>query len=172
MAIKLTRSQLQSLRPCALERRIALYGRRRSLTASQALAAGASVHDILWVAGKLKLKLKAECVTFSVRAACPRSAQRRRPPLHSRGRGVARQPVRGDAGARSGNGGKGADIGQRGLDRMASGDGCGFHQGFPGRGSRSYPSRTFREGGLGVGRRRGVQGPGARPLRAIRLVAS
>jgi hypothetical protein len=67
MTTKLTYAQLADLDPCGLEGRKALWGRRKALTAVQALEAGASVEDILWVAGRLGRKDL--CVRFSLMCA-------------------------------------------------------------------------------------------------------
>lgn len=67
MARKLTFEQLAALNPCNLSGRKALFGRRKALTVKQALAAGATVHNILWVAGQLGHKT--EIVEFTCRAA-------------------------------------------------------------------------------------------------------
>lgn len=65
--VSITRDDLIAMNPCDLEQRLALFGRRKSLNARQALGAGASVSDLLWVAGQLGLK--AQLVTFALRAA-------------------------------------------------------------------------------------------------------
>ena len=67
MTIKLTREQLTALDPCDLDVRLQLFGRRKSLTARQALDAGATVADLLWVLGKLGRKR--ECVLFALGCA-------------------------------------------------------------------------------------------------------
>lgn len=51
--ISITRDELVALEPCDLEQRLALFGRRKSLTAKQAFAAGATISDLRWVAGRL-----------------------------------------------------------------------------------------------------------------------
>lgn len=65
--IKLTYAQLAALQPCALESRKTLFGKRKTLTAAQALAAGASIPDLLWVAGRLGRKDL--CVKFALACA-------------------------------------------------------------------------------------------------------
>jgi hypothetical protein len=67
MTIKLTREHLTALDPCDLDVRLQLFGRRKSLTARQALDAGATVADLLWVLGKLGRKR--ECVLFALGCA-------------------------------------------------------------------------------------------------------
>jgi hypothetical protein len=51
----LTRAALIDMKPCDLSERLALFGDADSLTTEQALAAGATVDDILWIAGRLRL---------------------------------------------------------------------------------------------------------------------
>ena len=58
MTIAVTPDQLAAMQPCNLDRRLALFGRRKSLNAKQALKAGVSIRDILWVAGRLGHKDK------------------------------------------------------------------------------------------------------------------
>lgn len=58
---------LIDMQPCDLSKRLALFGERKRLTVRQALKAGASVSDILWVAGRLKLR--DQIVEFAKRAA-------------------------------------------------------------------------------------------------------
>lgn len=53
MTFKLTRAELTALGPCDLDAALALFGRRESVTARQALDAGATVSDLLWVLGAL-----------------------------------------------------------------------------------------------------------------------
>ena len=65
-AIRLTRAQVVALGPCS-ESRIPKFGRRKTMTASQALDAGASVDDLLWVAGRLGRKDL--CVRFALACA-------------------------------------------------------------------------------------------------------
>jgi len=67
MTITLTPEQLAAMEPCGLTDRLAMFGRRKSMGVKQALAAGATVRDILWVAGRLGLKDK--CVRFALLAA-------------------------------------------------------------------------------------------------------
>lgn len=65
--IRITPGGLLALKPCDPQRHLALFGLRESLTVKQALAAGATVSDLLWVAGKLGLKT--ECVRFALACA-------------------------------------------------------------------------------------------------------
>ena len=62
-AITLTRAEVEALKPCSLDRLDVFEGRDR-LNAREALEAGASVSDLLWVAGRLGLKW--EIVRFAV----------------------------------------------------------------------------------------------------------
>lgn len=64
---RLTKVHLISLGPCALDRRLKLFGGAKSLTASQALQRGFTASDILWVAGKLGRGL--DCVRAAIRFA-------------------------------------------------------------------------------------------------------
>ena len=66
--LKVTIEELRALNPCDLDARLALFGRRKALTVTQAVEAGATVEDILWVAGRLGHKER--CVRFAV--ACAR----------------------------------------------------------------------------------------------------
>ncbi|SKB49901.1 hypothetical protein [Sphingopyxis flava] len=54
----LTKDELIALNPCSLEDRLALFGKRDRLTVRQAIRAGATVSDILWVARRLNLRDK------------------------------------------------------------------------------------------------------------------
>ena len=63
----ITLDQLIVWKPCDLSTRKALFASRANLSVSQALDAGATVSDILWVAEKLELTL--ECVVFATRCA-------------------------------------------------------------------------------------------------------
>jgi hypothetical protein len=65
--IRLTRNQLIEFSPCDLEEHLAKFGKRKSLTARQALEAGFTVFDLLWVAGRLNLTL--QCVAFAINCA-------------------------------------------------------------------------------------------------------
>ena len=67
MTLSVTRDELTAMQPCGLEERLKLFGRRESLNTKQALAAGVSISDVLWVAGKLGHKR--ECVLFALRCA-------------------------------------------------------------------------------------------------------
>ena len=71
MPVTITRDQLAAMKPCVLDKRLALFGKRKSLTVGQALKAGATVRDVLWVAGRLGLK--AECAAFAL--ACARRVE-------------------------------------------------------------------------------------------------
>lgn len=66
-AVTLTREELTAMNPCGLDGRLALFGRRRKMDVRQALAAGATVSNILWVAGRLGLGK--ECAHFAEAAA-------------------------------------------------------------------------------------------------------
>ena len=55
MPITITRDQLTDMDPCDLDARLALFGKRKRLSVTQALKAGATTRDILWVAGRLGL---------------------------------------------------------------------------------------------------------------------
>jgi hypothetical protein len=68
--IKLTYDEVVALRPCSLSR-IPRFGRRKTLSAKQALELDVSISDLLWVAGKLGLKK--ECVQFAL--LCAQRAQ-------------------------------------------------------------------------------------------------
>ena len=65
MTIKLTPVELAALGPC--KDYTHLFGRRRSMTATQAIKAGASLSDLLWVARRLGLKT--QCVRFDLACA-------------------------------------------------------------------------------------------------------
>jgi hypothetical protein len=56
MTISITRDQLAAMNPCDAESRLKMFGRRKTMNVKQALAAGATISDILWVAGQLGLK--------------------------------------------------------------------------------------------------------------------
>lgn len=66
-ALSITRDELLAFNPCGGADRLALFGRRKSLTAAQALKAGASVRDVLWVVGRMGRKDL--CVRFALAAA-------------------------------------------------------------------------------------------------------
>lgn len=68
MPLSLTRDELTALEPCDLPGKLALFGRRWRMTAAQALEAGASIDDLLWVAGRMDRKDL--CVRFAL--ACTR----------------------------------------------------------------------------------------------------
>jgi predicted lipid-binding transport protein (Tim44 family) len=61
--VTITRDQLISFNPCDLDERLALFGTRKSMGVRAAIKAGASVSDILWIAGQLGLA--AECAEFA-----------------------------------------------------------------------------------------------------------
>lgn len=67
MALRVSRDELLAFGPCDPDRRVALFGRRKYLTASQALDAGATIEDVLWVAGRLGRKDL--CVRFALLCA-------------------------------------------------------------------------------------------------------
>jgi len=58
-----TLDDILALRPCDPDRRRALFADARTLTAREALERGATVQDLLWVAGKMGRK--AGCVRFA-----------------------------------------------------------------------------------------------------------
>lgn len=58
MTIRLTYAELEAMGPCSPSERKALWGGRKYLTPELAFAAGASLNDLLWVAGKLGLKVQ------------------------------------------------------------------------------------------------------------------
>jgi hypothetical protein len=67
MALTITKETLASFQPCDLDKRLAMFGRRKSLNVAQAVAAGATVDDILWVAGRMG---RADlCVRFALLCA-------------------------------------------------------------------------------------------------------
>lgn len=66
-AISVTRDQLAAMNPCGLDDRIKLFGRRKTMTAALAFEAGATIHDLLWVAQRLGHKDK--CVKFALACA-------------------------------------------------------------------------------------------------------
>lgn len=51
--MRITKDQLCDMEPCDLERRLALFGDQKTLTAKEALERGATVDDVLWVLGRL-----------------------------------------------------------------------------------------------------------------------
>ena len=63
----ITFDQLIAWKPCELNTRKALFASSANLSVSQALDAGATVSDILRVAGKLNLTM--ECLIFAIRCA-------------------------------------------------------------------------------------------------------
>jgi hypothetical protein len=65
--ITLTVEQLMALDPCEPSRRRALFRDRTSMNAREALEAGASISDLLWVAGRLGRKDL--CVQFALACA-------------------------------------------------------------------------------------------------------
>ena len=65
--ITLTLTQLRELEPCHLERHEPLFEAKPSMTVRQALEAGVSIPDLLWVAGRLNLK--SQIVAFVARVA-------------------------------------------------------------------------------------------------------
>ena len=68
-----TLDDILALRPCDPDQRRALFADARTLTAREALERGATVRDLLWVAGRLGRK--ADCVRFAI--ACARCHQSR-----------------------------------------------------------------------------------------------
>ena len=67
MVFKVTKEQLIAMRPCNLNKHIALFNKHKELSAGQAFAAGASIRDLLWVAGRLGRKEL--CVKFALACA-------------------------------------------------------------------------------------------------------
>ena len=67
MTIRISKEELLDFSPCDAGRRLALFGRKKYLTAKQALEAGATISDLLWVAGRLRLKK--QCVQFALASA-------------------------------------------------------------------------------------------------------
>jgi len=65
--ITMTLTQLRELEPCHLEHHEPLFEGKRSMTVRQALEAGVSIPDLLWVAGRLNLK--SQIVAFVARVA-------------------------------------------------------------------------------------------------------
>ena len=65
--IRLTKAELTALDPCGLDDRLKLFGRRKSMDARQALEAGVSIDDLLWVAGSLGRKDL--CVRYALACA-------------------------------------------------------------------------------------------------------
>ena len=65
--ITMTLARLRKLKPCHLERHEPLFEGKPSMTVRQALEAGVSISDLLWVAGKLDLK--SQIVSFAARVA-------------------------------------------------------------------------------------------------------
>jgi len=65
--ITMTLARLRKLKPCHLERHELLFEGKRSVTVRQALEAGVSIPDLLWVAGRLNLK--SQIVSFAARVA-------------------------------------------------------------------------------------------------------
>ena len=63
----ITFDQLASWSPCDLDKHKLLFASSATLSVSQALDAGATVSNILWVAGKLELTM--DCVIFAIRCA-------------------------------------------------------------------------------------------------------
>ena len=49
--LRLTYQDVLALRPCSIDR-VPSFGRRKYLTAAQALERGATIEDLLWVAAK------------------------------------------------------------------------------------------------------------------------
>ena len=64
--ITLTRAEVEALKPCSLAK-LDVFKDRDRLNAREALEAGASISDLLWVAGRLGLKR--EIVRFAVACA-------------------------------------------------------------------------------------------------------
>jgi hypothetical protein len=67
MSIKVTLEEVLALNPCDHEERIALFGKRKSMSAATALKLGVSFEDILWVAAHIGRKDL--CVQFALECA-------------------------------------------------------------------------------------------------------
>jgi hypothetical protein len=65
--ITLTLARLRKLKPCNLEPHKPLFEGKHSVSVRQALEAGVSISDLLWVAGELDLK--PQIVTFAAKVA-------------------------------------------------------------------------------------------------------
>jgi hypothetical protein len=65
--ITLTLAQLRKLKPCDLEPHKPLFEGKHSVSVREALEAGVSISDLLWVAGELDLK--PQIVTFAAKVA-------------------------------------------------------------------------------------------------------
>jgi hypothetical protein len=63
----ITREQLQVMNPYNANERLKLFGRRKSMNIQQALKAGVSIGDILWVA--VRMGRKRQCVQFALACA-------------------------------------------------------------------------------------------------------
>ena len=61
--LKLTYQDVLALKPCSIDR-VPYFGRRKYLTAAQALERGATIEDLLWVAGQIGRKDL--CVRFAL----------------------------------------------------------------------------------------------------------
>ena len=64
---KLSLAQVLAMSPCNRDNRHLLFAGKKTLTLRQAIKAGASISDLLWVAGKLRLGK--ECAEFAKRCA-------------------------------------------------------------------------------------------------------
>lgn len=64
---RITKEQLAAMRPCSLKERLALFEGHKTLGVREAFDLGASISDILWVAGRLGLG--AECAQFAKKCA-------------------------------------------------------------------------------------------------------
>ncbi len=53
MPTSITRDQLIAMRPCYLNKHLARFNKRKSMTIRQAFNSGATIPDLLWVAGQL-----------------------------------------------------------------------------------------------------------------------
>jgi hypothetical protein len=65
--LRISKDELMSFNPCDPESRVVLFERRKYLDVKIALNAGVSIHDILWVVGKLGRKDL--CVKFALACA-------------------------------------------------------------------------------------------------------
>ncbi len=67
MPTSITRDQLIAMRPCNPNTHLARFGKRKSMTIRQAFNSGATIKDLLWVAGQLGRKDL--CVKFALACA-------------------------------------------------------------------------------------------------------
>src|ERR1700744_5327292 len=65
--LKISQDELRALKPCNVDERIKLFGRRKPLNVAQAFKAGVSIRDVLWVLGRSGRKDL--CVRFALESA-------------------------------------------------------------------------------------------------------